>query len=160
VGPVRCATESLPVLPNVHVLGFREYRDIPRYGSGFDVGIMPWAPIEWIRWCNPIKLKEYLALGLPVVSTTFPEVERYRDVVSVTGSPELFVREVRRALENRGDDDRRRRRVREDTWGRKADELLAILGLAPAGGVTAPAVGARAGAAEPQGVLKPVLSPR
>ncbi|MEZ5988071.1 MAG: glycosyltransferase [Planctomycetota bacterium] len=63
-------TDALEHLPNVHLLGRRGYEDIPAYGSGFDVGLMPYRDVEWIRCSNPIKLKEYLALGLPVVSPT------------------------------------------------------------------------------------------
>ena len=47
----------------------RRTTQIPAYGSGFDVALMPWLDNDWIRYCNPIKVKEYLALGLPVVTT-------------------------------------------------------------------------------------------
>ena len=54
---------------NVHWLG--PYEEIPSYGSWLDIAIMPRLDIDWMRQSNPIKLKEYLALGLPVLSTPF-----------------------------------------------------------------------------------------
>jgi len=129
IGAATVPMERLASLPNVHVLGFRDYADIPRYGSGFDVAIMAWVPSDWIRWCNPIKLKEYLALGLPVVSTPFPELAWYGEVVHVGQDPEEFAGEVRALLARPtiGDDGAaRRRRVADESWASKAALLVAL----------------------------------
>ena len=83
IGHTTCSMDRLVRHPNVHWLGQKPHEEIPRYGSGFDVALMPWLDNEWIRSCNPIKMKEYLALGLPVVSTDFPEVRHYADVIRV-----------------------------------------------------------------------------
>lgn len=115
--------------PNVHWLGYRPYEEIPSYGSGFDVAIMPWLKNEWIDYCNPIKLKEYLALGLPIVTTPFPEAKRYGDVLEIAETPEDFVAAVRARLA-RGDTEeeqrRRRQRVSADSWDQRARDLLRI----------------------------------
>jgi glycosyltransferase involved in cell wall biosynthesis len=105
VGPVVCPKErmaSLRSLPNVHVLGPRPHDEVPGYGRGFDVALMPWNDNEWIEHANPIKMKEYLALGLPVVSTDFPEVRRYRDLIRIAGDREGFVRAVSETLGDGG----------------------------------------------------------
>jgi glycosyltransferase involved in cell wall biosynthesis len=127
VGSVSVSVEALARRPNVHLLGQRPYAEIPAYGSGFDVAIMPWRDNEWIRLCNPIKLKEYLALGLPVVSTPFAELEHYRDVVRMAAGPEAFVDQVRAALATTPtteDRARWRSRVGDQTWSRRAAELI------------------------------------
>ena len=80
IGDATCSMERYAKYPNVHWLDFRPYEQIPGYGSGFDVALMPWLDNDWIKHANPIKMKEYLALGLAVVSTDFPEVDRYADV--------------------------------------------------------------------------------
>ena len=41
------------------------YELTPAYSSEFDVALMPCADSDWIRYANPIKLQEYLALGFP-----------------------------------------------------------------------------------------------
>ncbi len=119
--------------PNVRWLGPRPYADIPRLASCFDVALMPWLDNEWIRSCNPIKLKEYLALGLPVVSTPFPALEPYHPVVEVASSPDDYVAAIRFAL--RSDDQQRRldRRasVADRSWSRQADELRALCEAVP-----------------------------
>jgi GT2 family glycosyltransferase/glycosyltransferase involved in cell wall biosynthesis len=84
---------------NVHWLGRRPYEEIPAYGSAFDVAIMPWVDTPWIHRSNPIKLKEYLALGLPVVSTEFAELDGYRDRVRTATDPAGFVAAIRESLE-------------------------------------------------------------
>jgi glycosyltransferase involved in cell wall biosynthesis len=128
VGAATCSMDRLTKLPNVHWLGFRPYEQIPAYGAGFDVALMPWLSNDWIEHSNPIKLKEYLALGLPIVSTDFPEVRFYDDVVAVAADPGDFVRLVGRALagEAVGTTDRRRGRVEDASWDRRAEELLDI----------------------------------
>jgi hypothetical protein len=98
VGHATCSMEQLTRHANVSWLGGRDYKDIPAYGRCFDVALMPWLQNEWIRYCNPIKLKEYLLLGLPVVSTYFPEVERFTQWVQVARDPDAFVRLVREAM--------------------------------------------------------------
>jgi GT2 family glycosyltransferase/glycosyltransferase involved in cell wall biosynthesis len=85
--------------PNVHWLGRKPYEEIPAYGSAFDVAIMPWVDTPWIHRSNPIKLKEYLALGLPVVSTWFAELDDYLDRVRLATGRREFVTAVRDSLE-------------------------------------------------------------
>jgi len=89
LGPKQMDISALDAAPNIHYLGPIPYADLPRYAAEFDVGLMPWLQTEWIERCNPIKLKEYLALGFPVVSTPFPELEAYREFV-VAAEPESF----------------------------------------------------------------------
>src|SRR5262249_54506985 len=94
IGDATLPLERLTRHPNVRHLGFRPYAEIPALGADFDVAIMPWLDNEWIRCCNPIKLKEYLALGLEVVTTPFPEVEHYRDFVHVAERGADFLRPI------------------------------------------------------------------
>lgn len=98
IGDATVPMERLTRHPNVHWLGFRPYERIPAYGSGFDVAIMPWLDNPWIKHSNPIKLKEYLALGLPVVSTDFRELVNYADRVRVAAGGDLFLDAVRATL--------------------------------------------------------------
>ncbi|GAA2395032.1 glycosyltransferase [Nonomuraea africana] len=98
IGDANGPIERLTRHPNVHWLGFKPYDQIPAYGSGFDVALMPWLDNDWIRHANPIKLKEYLALGLAIVSTDYGELAGYADRVRVGATPELFVKAIRVSL--------------------------------------------------------------
>lgn len=128
IGDASHAMEPLEALRNVHWIGPRPYADIPRYGACFDVAIMPWLDNDWIKYANPIKLKEYLALGLPVVSTDFPEVHRYRDYIRVAGDRDQFIHALRLTLTDGGLSTPRARRaaVEDVTWDSRAAGLVAI----------------------------------
>ncbi len=128
IGDATCPIDDLLSLPNVHWLGFRPYEEIPSFGAQFDVALMPWLRNEWIQHSNPIKLKEYLALGLPVVSTDFPEVHYYSETIAIARDDEHFVRLVREAVDGKalGTQEARRARVEGSTWDRQAEELLAL----------------------------------
>ena len=129
VGDATCSMDELEALPNVHWLGFQPYERIPALGRHFDVALMPWLDNDWIRYANPIKLKEYLALGLPVVTTDYPEVHHGNGHVSVARDRAEFPELVRRHLAQPDDADARRARresVLGATWRARADQLLAI----------------------------------
>jgi glycosyltransferase involved in cell wall biosynthesis len=61
-------------LPNVHLLGRKPYESLPAYCKGFDVAINPFRINKLTLNANPLKVREYLAAGLQVVSTDIPEV--------------------------------------------------------------------------------------
>ena len=128
IGDATCSMARFEALPNVYWLGYRPYEQIPAYGRGFDVALMPWLRNQWIEHSNPIKMKEYLALGLPVVSTDFPEVHHYADVIAIGSNNDEFVNLIREAIAGKvvADATTRRLRVAEATWDKQADRLLAI----------------------------------
>ncbi|MEU4804778.1 glycosyltransferase [Actinosynnema sp. NPDC023587] len=128
IGDATHPMERFDEHPNVHWLGFRPYDTIPAYGSAFDVAIMPWQDNNWIKHSNPIKLKEYLALGLPVVSTDFAELATYTDRVRATTGHGEFVAAVRRTLAEGGPRPASalRASVTRFSWHSRAAELVGL----------------------------------
>jgi len=126
VGSVSADLAPLEGLSNCHFLGKRNYEEVPHYGKCFDVAIMPWRENQWIEMCNPIKLKEYLALGKPVVSTPFRELEYYEGCVYVARGPRDFAAALDRAIAEDNAERRaaRRDRVRDITWEAEAQAAL------------------------------------
>ena len=100
---VMIGATSLPddwcTLTNVRFLGRKPYDVIARYMAAMDVLIMPWNKSEWIKACNPIKLKEYLAVGRPVVTADFAALDQWRDLVRVANDPLGFAAAIRSAIE-------------------------------------------------------------
>src|SRR5262249_57257775 len=82
---------------NVHSLGRKPYADLPRYAKAFDVALMPFEVNELTLASNPLKVREYLAAGLPVVSTAIPEVERL-GLCRVGSDADGVVREIAAAI--------------------------------------------------------------
>ena len=95
IGPTaKISPESLPRRANIHWLGMKDYRDLPNYFAGWDVGIMPFALNDSTRFISPTKTPEYLSAGLPVVSTAIRDVVRpYGDLglARIAHSAEEFV---------------------------------------------------------------------
>ncbi|UCG48212.1 MAG: glycosyltransferase [Phycisphaerales bacterium] len=129
VGQPSPQCDALREKKNVWMLGQRPYEQIPHYGKCFDVAIMPWKRNKWIEACNPIKLKEYLALGKPVVSTPFKELNKYKEVVYEARTPEEFAKAVGLALAENCNAlvAARRAKVAESTWDHKVRMLLSTL---------------------------------
>jgi len=109
--------------PDVKLLGRKPYELIANYMSAMDVLIMPWNDSDWIKACNPIKLKEYLAVGRPVVTTDFPALQKYRDLVRVAQGPRAFADAIRAALQEPYDPEKARARISSEGWDAKADYL-------------------------------------
>jgi glycosyltransferase involved in cell wall biosynthesis len=126
-------------LPNVHWLGRKQYRELPAYCAAFDVALIPMKLNELTRSVNPLKLREYLAAGVPVVSAPLPEVLPYADVVTFAATAEEYVRAIEELVKH----DRATRaprlsaRVSAESWEAGAEVLSALIESA-LGGRAAP----------------------
>jgi len=113
-------------LPNMHFLGRRPYEDLPAYCRCFDVGLIPFKINELTKAVNPIKLREYLAAGLPVVSTPLPEVAACGSSVRVADTATAWVTAAEAAMED-GQETAQALSVATatETWEAKLDRISA-----------------------------------
>lgn len=126
VGDASSDVTGLRSQKNVYLLGRKDYEQIAQYGKCFEVAIMPWRQNDWIKGCNPIKLKEYLALGKPTVSTPFPELDKYLDVVYQAKTPEAFAEAIQKGLAEDSEERvaARRKKIQNATWDSKAKLVI------------------------------------
>ena len=133
IGKVFGDYTRLEQLENVHFLGFIPYQDLPRYSSHFDVAFMNWKITDWIKHCSPLKAKEYLCAGHPVVSIPIHELESsYADLIYFASTPEEFLTQIESALREDNDDHRRARteRIRSESWDSCTTRMLSLLDAA------------------------------
>ena len=128
IGPQAMEIGKLLAEPNVRYLGPIPYEQLPQYAAHFDVGIMPWLANDWIEACNPIKLKEYLALGFPIVSTDFSELRKYDGLVHVARDTEGFCAALDAALEEGPREAAKRRAaVEPHTWAAVTERVRSAM---------------------------------
>jgi glycosyltransferase involved in cell wall biosynthesis len=127
IGKEAIDTASLRALPNVHLLGRRPYASLPGYCKGFSVGLIPFVDDALTRHVNPIKLREYLSAGVPVVSTALPEVaaQAAPGDCAIADSPESFLAACEALLgaDSAAARQARSARMRGETWARKVAAL-------------------------------------
>jgi glycosyltransferase involved in cell wall biosynthesis len=125
IGKANVDLGPLRRLPNVKLLGRRPYEELPRYCKAFSVGVMPFALNELTVNVNPIKMREYLSAGLPVVSTDLPEVRGYSESVRVAHTPDDFLAACEEAITADSPALRRRRSeaMAGESWEAKVAEL-------------------------------------
>jgi len=119
VGPAQTDLSALEGLGNIHRLGARPHAALPGYAQHWQAGIIPFRDTPQIRACNPLKLREYLAAGRPVVSTDFPALAPYCDLVRVAATPEGFAQALRDSLDDRNTP-ARQARVAGESWAARA----------------------------------------
>ncbi len=109
-------------LPNVHLLGRKPYAELPAYCKGFDVALNPFRINELTLNANPLKVREYLAAGLPVVATDIPEVAVLK-ICRIGKSHEHFLEQVEAALQRPGPQVEISESVREESWEARLGEI-------------------------------------
>ena len=112
---------------NVHLLGRRPYETLPAYCKAFDVALIPFLVNDLTRSVNPIKLREYLSAGLPVVSTDLPEVKHFGDLAMVAQTADEFIGQIEHALRTNSPAERHRRSaaMAHETWEEKVRTISA-----------------------------------
>jgi hypothetical protein len=108
-------------LPNVHFLGRKPHAQLPNYCKAFSVGIIPYVLNERILHVNPLKLREFLCAGLPIVSVALPELQGYRQYCTIADTYEDFERGVAEALRTDTPELHRWRSeaMRSETWAKR-----------------------------------------
>lgn len=123
------AEEKIKILDgvsNIHLLGRKPYADLPAYCKAFDVALNPFAINELTLAANPLKVREYLAAGLQVVSTDIPEV-RILEHCLVACDHDDFIAKIGHALANPLPHETVSDSIRAESWEAKIDELRAIM---------------------------------
>jgi glycosyltransferase involved in cell wall biosynthesis len=126
IGQELCDIGPLKGLPNVHLLGQKKHDELPAYCKGFDVGLVPYRIDSEVKFINPLKLREYLSAGLPVVSTNMPEVQPYAHLCHIADTGDQMVAAIERALEGRSRKARlaRSELMKEETWEARVASIL------------------------------------
>lgn len=129
IGRLAVDATRLKALPNVIFTGPQPYRTLPNWAKAFDVAIVPYRLTRQVVNSAPLKLREYLATGVPVVAVPAPEIERHADLVRLARGPDEFIREIESALRNDTYADRARRiaAMSAMTWDARIAEVIAIV---------------------------------
>lgn len=129
VGHPQADPGRLPQLPNVVMPGPQPYRMLPQWAKAFDVALIPYRLTQQVLHANPLKLREYLATGKPVVSTWTPEVERFSHVVEIARTREDYLTAIERALESDTPEKQQARldAVRPLSWDARVEEAVSIV---------------------------------
>jgi glycosyltransferase involved in cell wall biosynthesis len=136
VGPVgpgepRTNVDELRSQPNIHLLGYRPYEQLPEVLRGADAAIVPYLLDGEMRSVFPMKTYEYLAAGLPVVSTPLETLGEVPDIAKAAGA-EQFAASLQEAMDGDNPQARaeRSRRAQSHSWESRLGQIAEVLGLA------------------------------
>lgn len=117
IGPVDTDLSCINNISNIYILGKKNYRDIPNYLYYCDIAIIPFKINNLTNSITPVKLYEYLSVGLNVVSTNFKEINYIKSPAYVAKNYDEFCDFIVQAIENQ--DKNREKNIRfakENTW--------------------------------------------
>jgi glycosyltransferase involved in cell wall biosynthesis len=124
-------TDLSPIqgLPNVHVLGHRPYTKLPEYLRGFDIALLPFVVNELTLAANPLKLREYLAAGLPVVAAPLPEIAKFEGLVTLASTAAEYASAIETLLAKKqvGPSPERSDQVAGESWDGKVAEIERLI---------------------------------
>jgi len=129
IGDIQTDASALRGLLNVRLLGRRSYQSLPAYCGTFDVAVLPFVVNDLTTAANPLKLREYLAAGLPVVATPIPEVLKFAGLVRTARTPAEFLFQIESLLRERkgGPDPAISRSMDCESWDAKVERLSEIV---------------------------------
>lgn len=98
IGKAEINIDKLKKYKNVKHIEAVSHKDLAGFSQYWQVSILPFMNNEQIKYCNPLKLKEYLAVGKPIVTTNFPQVKKYKEIVFIAEDNNDFLSKVDNAM--------------------------------------------------------------
>lgn len=126
VGYAAIKVPELEALPNVILAGAQPYASLPAWAKAFDVAIIPYRRNRQVENANPLKLREYLATGKPIVAVSNPEIARFASLVRIADGHEDFLAGLDQAIADgpaKGAAERMAS-VADQTWDRRVEDVL------------------------------------
>ena len=130
IGAPSAETDLTPLegLANVVRLGPKPHAELPGYAQNWTAGIIPFVDNAQIRACNPLKLREYLAAGRPVVSTPFPALAPYAGLVTQVQDAAGFAAALEACrAEPSGPNPARQQTVAAESWAARAAQAARLI---------------------------------
>ncbi|MCP3913600.1 MAG: glycosyltransferase family 1 protein [Actinomycetia bacterium] len=124
IGPQRV---DLPELPNIVAVGTLPYDELVDWVTNFSVGLVPYLTNRFNRSSSPLKAFEYLAAGVPVVSTPLPALDGLGPSVTLAPAGPSFIAAVDRAVEAPIGPEACRAIAAANTWDQRAEHLAALV---------------------------------
>ena len=114
-------------IKNIYYLGPKDYTDLPKYSSKFDCAIIPFKTGEIAKGTSPVKLYEYMAMGLPTVGTKdLKECYGYKYVFLAKNATE-FSKMVKQAIEDHKNEETKKvlfNQAEKNTWEHRARDII------------------------------------
>jgi polysaccharide pyruvyl transferase CsaB len=120
---------KLESLPNVRLLGEKNYREIPLYLSHFNVCLIPFRLNKLTKGVDPVKMYEYFSQGKSVVATDMAELAQSTDLLYIGKNLVDFASKVDHAIQER-DPQLQKRRIAyaaANTWGARVETMDAAI---------------------------------
>ena len=129
VGKLDYLPPGLEELPNISLKPPVPFADLPQVMSGWSAAWIPFQLNPLTKGVNPLKVREYLAAGLPTHCTPLPEVTPLSNHVLISDDAEAIVGWMEDMLHNDSVEARRARResVRPESWKQRSATLRQIV---------------------------------
>jgi len=126
IGHVGVDVSELRRLPNVIFAGVKPYADLPKWAKAIDVCVLPYTQTSLNLQSSPLKLREYLASGKPIVAVPLPEAMLLGNAVQTAVDGPGFVQAIERALVSDTPElvSIRREAVSANTWDATVENVL------------------------------------
>lgn len=130
IGRHDCDTSLLEAIPNIHFLEPIAHSELPSAMAHWTMAVLPFIDNDQIRACNPLKLREYLAMGLPVISSDYPAATEYLPHIAIAKNTQDWLNAIDAFCElntkQRTEHAKTSRQlIKKETWNQRASVVKA-----------------------------------
>lgn len=132
IGRSRGDNEGIALLrhfKNVKFEGAKNVHELPDYLQTFSMGIIPFQMNDYNKNIYPLKINEYLAAGLPVVTTNFSFLDDFKNTVSIARNKEEFKKYILEELKNDTVEKKyyRKKVAFSNSWENRGEEISDVI---------------------------------